>query len=354
MRSAIVIIVLWAAGTAAASPVLLPSPTNALDSQVPLRAATPAVPVQLPQPARVANSQSVLVDVADSGAVMRVRVRQRLMLTGLGDFFFQIPAPLRDVRALPRSQSEPGLRRNAILWQGFVRGRRILAAEIELEPRAAIRALPLRVERSAAGITIRNATSTEAPGFVAQVRRSLMLRVLARIVGQAAQGRLADAPAIDVEGPTTGRRLRVDAPLRIRARVEQGGSVRRIRLVLGGPRPSQTTIEAPPGTILTLVAEPTPLLTDLARPAENATAEELLLLAERALFRLARVNQYRSFLASPAPGRAHTVYRFQTVSRPAPPQTERENDRGGVMLVLALGVGGVLALGGAVVAWAHL
>jgi hypothetical protein len=356
VRSAIVVVIaLWTAGAATASTFQLPSPTKPLDSRVPLGAATPAGPAQLPRSARAANNQTVLVDVAESGAVTRVRVRQRLTLTGLGDFFFQIPAPVRDVRALPESQSEPGLRRNAVVWQGFSPGRRVLAAELELAPRAAAPALPLRVERLAGGFRLRNTTSVVAPGFAGDVQRPAVLPILSRITELAAGGRPADTLAVVIEGPTTSRRLRIDAPLRILATVEQAGRVlRRVRIVLGGPRPTQTTIQAPAGAELTLAAEPVPLPRDLVRARRNATGVELLLVAERALFRLARVSQYRSFLGSPARGTAHAVYRFRTVRPTAALPTPRRDDGDDLMLVIALCVGGIFALGGAVVVWAHL
>jgi len=292
----------------------------------------------------------VLVDVADAGTVIRLRVRQWLTLSGIGDYFFQIPAPVRDVRALRESQGEPGLRRNSILWQGFSPGRRVLVAELELDPKAAASALPLRLERRENGITLRNTTTTEAVGFVASARRSSVLRALARIRDQP-----ASAPAVEIAGPTKRRRLRIEAPLRIRGTVEDRGRVvRRIRLVLCGARRSEARIPVSAGADVTLTAEPVPLLSDLTRASPDASGEELLLQAEQALFRLARVSQYRSFLGSPAPGKADAVYRFRTVAataaRPVPP-SDRGDD---VVLVVALAAGGLLAVAGALVLWAHL
>jgi hypothetical protein len=70
-----------------------------------------------------------------------------------------------------------------------------------------------------------------------------------------------------------------------------------------------------------------PFVRDLVRPRREAAGEELLLRAERALLRLARVNQYRSFLASPVSGRAEVVYRFRTVAGTAaasPPEDDED------------------------------
>ena len=355
MRGAIVVFVaLWSAGAAGAGTVLLPSPTRPLGSEPPLRAVGPVVQVQLPRPPRIDNSQQVLVGVAASGAVASVDVRQQLTLRGLGDFFFQIPAPMRDVRALPQSQSEPGLRRNAVLWQGFSPGRRVLAAELELVAGGVASALPLRLERDAGSITLRNTTSVDVEGFTGNARPSALRRVLARIRRQATLRRPL-APAVEIDGTTTRRLLRVDAPLFIRASVTREGRVlRRMRFVVGGPRPRQTTIRAPEGADVTLSAVPVPLVADLTRPRRGATAEELLLRAQRALLRLARVNQYRSFLASPGLGPNGTVYRFRTVDAPAAQPAPTRHGDGGLLPVLALVVGGIVAVAGGVVLWAHL
>jgi hypothetical protein len=343
-------VALWSAGAAGAATVQLPSPTTPLGARPPIGSLAPG-PMQLPQPPGVTNDQEVLADVSESGAVTRVRVRQRLALTGIGDFFFQLAAPVRDIRALPDSQSQPGLRRAAVVWQGFSPGRRLLAAELELEPDAVASALPLRVERSAGGVTLRNATSVHVVGFVARAQRASVVRLLERI----ADRQPIAAPTVEIEGSTAQRRLRVDAPLRIHGTVEHHGrTLRRVRLVLGGPRPLEATIRAPEGAEVRLVAEPVPLVPEAARPPRNATAEELLLLAQRALLRLARVNQYRTFIGSPAPGRADASYRLRVVpkepARPTPPQSDGTD----LLLLFALGAGAVVALGGALVAWAHL
>ena len=352
LRGVIVVIAaLWAAGSAAAAVVLLPSPTTRIGSEPPLGSAAPTGPVQLPRPPRADSRQQVLVDVAESGELVAVRVRQRLTLNGRGDYFFQIAAPVRDVRALPESQSEPGLRRSAILWQGFSPGRRVLAAELELEPAVVARTLPVRIERNAGAITLRNTTSVAVEGFTGKVDRLSMRRLLARI----SERPPATAPAIRVAGETRRRRLRAVAPLRIRGTIEREGRVlRRFGLVLGGPEPTETTISAPSGARVALTADPVPLVSDLTRAPRDAGGEDLLVLAQQALLRLARVNQYRSFLASPGSGTAAAAYRFRTVDAPAALPTHADDDGSSLPLVLGLGVGAVFALAGAVVVWAHL
>jgi hypothetical protein len=307
--------------------------------------------MQLPRPPGVTNDQEVLTEVRESGAVTRVRIRQRLTLRGLGDFFFQITAPLSDVRALPDSQSQPGLRRGAVVWQGFSPGRRVLAAELELEPDAVASALPLRAERGPGGVILRNTTSIGVVGFVARVQRASVLRLLERIADQQPLA----APTVEIAGPTAQRRLRVDAPLRIHGTVKhRGRTLRRVRFVLGGPSPAEATIRAPKGAEVTIVAEPVLLVPEVARPTRRASGEELLLLAQRALLRIARVNQYRTFIASPAPARADASYRLRVVPYTVARRAPRPGDENDLLLLLALCAGAILALGGALVAWAHL
>ena len=307
--------------------------------------------MQLPRPPGVTNHQEVLTEVRESGAVTRVRIRQRLTLRGLGDFFFQITAPVSDVRALPDSQSQPGLRSGAVVWQGFSPGRRVLAAELELDPDAVASALPLRVERGPGGVIVRNTTSIGVVGFVARVQRGSVLRVLKRLAGRQPR----TAPTVEIEGPTVQRRLQVDAPLRVHGTVEhRGRTLRRLRLVLGGPRPAEATIGAPADAEVRLVAEPVPLVPEVSQPPQSATGEELLLLAQRTLLRIARVNQYQTFIASPAPGSAEATYRLHLAPHPTAPPTPRQSEGSNIVLLLALGAGAILALGGALVAWAHL
>jgi hypothetical protein len=349
-----VLVALTTAGAAAARPALLPSPTVPLDARVPLTGAAPAGPIQLPRNAGAANSQQVLAEVAGEGTVVRLRVLQRLTLTGLGDFFFQIPAPVRDVRALPGSQGEPGLRANAILWQGFSAGRRRLAAEAELRPSAA-GALPLRVELGRGTLRLRNATSVRTLGFAASAERSAVLPVLTQIAEQAAGRSPPGRPIVQIKGPTVGRRLLVDAPLRVVGAIRvRGRLLRRFERIVGGPAPRSATIQVPTDAEVVLTVEPVPLVPELRYPPRTATGTDLLILAERSLLRLARVHQYRTFLAGPAPGPARTIYRFRTVGVQPPAAAKKGDDGSSLGLVVLLGAGMALLSAGAVVLWAHL
>jgi hypothetical protein len=342
---------------------LLPSPTAPLDTRVPLTARVAFLPTRMPPGVQVANEQEVLVDLAPDGRVVRVRVRQRLTLSGLGDYFFQVAAPVRDVRSLPGSQAEPGLRRGAVLWQGFSPGERVLAAELELDPRSAARALPLVVRRESRRLVLRNATQAQGVAFAASARRGALVPVLRAIRNRAARGDAVGQPSVVVDGPTTGRRLAVEAPLEVRGSARaDGGAVRRFRLLLGGPAPATAAVAIPAGAAFTLVVTPERRLPELERIPPDATGGELLLLAQAALLRLARVHQYDMFVSptagegfSPTESEASAVYRYRTVAgTAAPPVADEQDDGADLGLVVLLAGGSLLLLGGCVVAWAHL
>ena len=343
---------------------LLPSPTAPLDTRLPLTGGRVAIlPTRMPPGVQVTNEQEVLVDVTPEGRVVRVRVRQRLTLSGLGDYFFQVPAPVRDVHALPESRAEPGLRRGSVLWPGFSPGERVLAAEHELDPQAAARALPLAVRRESRRLVLRNTTRVQGVGFAASARRSVLVPVLRRIRDRVASGDAVGQPSVVVEGETTGRRIPVEAPLEVRGSARaRGGATRRFRLLLGGPAPATAAVTIPAGAGLTLAVTPQPRLPELERIPADATGDELLRLAQAALLRLARVHQYDTFLSPtagegflPEQARASAVYRYRTVAAGAVAAASEEHDDGtDTGLVVLLAGGSVLLLIGCLVGWAHL
>src|SRR6266496_6216393 len=83
-----------------------------------------ALGVETRLPGPVDDREQVSVGLALDGSITKVRVAQRLTITGVGDFSFKVPGPARDVRSLPESASTPGLRKGALLWQGFAAGRK--------------------------------------------------------------------------------------------------------------------------------------------------------------------------------------------------------------------------------------
>ena len=398
LAGAAAVVAAAAPSSADARPLLLPSPTTPLDAKVPLQSQAPPAEQRLPLNAGMASRERVAADVLADGTVVGVRVVQRLTLTGTGDYFFTIPAPLRDARAGPGSQSEPGFRRSAIIWQGFAHRRRVLVADAELLPGPAARALPLRLELRATvdgrplaseqrrggrlrlELRLRNTTAARAQAFSARpVRRVAVRTIAARIAAQVRRGETPDQPVLEVEGPIRPRTVTVDAPLVVAGEVRlptrgldgavvRGGSlVRRangvgvrFRLVLDGPARSSATI-ALTGSVRAagfprafLTAEPSAAAV-VARGAGRGSPQAGADAVGSMLLGLARVRQYDAFLANPAPGgTVHAVYSFRTVEPSATVATPTASDEDGVarpVLVLLVALLGAATLA---VLWAHL
>jgi hypothetical protein len=368
---------------ASAAPALLPSPTSPLDAKVPLGAGGGTVTAtRLPLNATVRSRQRVVADVTPAGDVVRIRVRQVLTIRGLGDFFFTVPAPLRDVRAAPGSQSQPGLRPKAIVWQGFSPGRRVVAADAVLVPRAAAPSLPLHLRLEAtvdAGrlrVTLRlaNTTGVRAQGFSARVDPKEVARVVDAIAAAVRRGVTPAQAVVQAKGPVRPRTFAVSAPLLVRGEVRvpasgaagvaaAGGTVERrpgllvlrFRTALGGPEPRVATVSltatarrvGKPSASVTARPEPLlPELRDSRRPKD-------LGLAMLALLRLARVHQYESFLGGPPTVDSETAYSFRTVAPRARPGAPASDGGRSTAVALAIGLGAALGVAGLVVLWAH-
>jgi hypothetical protein len=374
--------------------LLLPSPTAPLDAKVPLRSNAPPIELRLPLNARMSSREQVAAAVLADGTVVAVRVLQRLTLTGTGDYFFAVPAPLRDVRRGPGSQSEPGFRRSAVMWQGFANRRRILVADAELVPGPVAKSLPLHLAlRATVGgrplangerrsgrlrmeLRLQNTTAVRTQTFSARPASPAAVRTIARrVTRQVRRGETPEQPGLEVKGPIRPRTVSVGAPLVVAGEVRlpvgrlddatvrggelvrAGGVAVRFRLVLGGPRPSEATIAltgrardaALPRASLTGEPSVVPLVTGESRKPTVDTVGRLLL-------GLARVRQYDAFLANPAPGgTVEAVYRFRTVGAPAvsstPAALDDDDDVLHPVLVVLLAV---LGVGGLAVLWAHL
>jgi hypothetical protein len=271
----------------------------------------------------------------------------------------------------------------------------VLAADAELDPAPAARALPLRLALTAtvAGrppaadvrrsgrlrleLRLRNTTAVRTQAFLARSVSAAAARAVAsRVVSQVRQGGIPDQPILEVEGPIRTREVAVDAPLVVRGEVRlaarglddavaTGGSlVRRgdgvavrFRLVLGGTESTSATIVLTgsvrgasfPHAVVT--AEPSAVAALPVAAGGRDAADG----AARLLLSVARVHQYDAFLANPAPGGpVQAVYRFTTVVQPSaavvPPDSNTSGHaRTAIVLLLA-----VLGAGGLAVLWAHL
>ena len=334
-------------------------------------------------PSRISSEERVLVGLAPTGLPVSVRVVQTLVLKGVGDYTFSVPAPIVDVRPGLRTESQPGQRANEILWQGFAPGRRVLSAVADLRRGETVRALPLRVAVAAAGdrltLTILNATTVSVETFTADVVRADAIRALEDLADAERAGQPAPGSEVRVRGPVVPRTTVAAAPIRLQgelrlppdavraARVSGAGQLdeRRGRVrfaaVLGGRPSSALKIELAGLTRDDVVPRiriaATPVDPPVPPPRRGLTGRDLL---EQAIdlsisYELAR--RYRTFLLNPDPsGPRSATYVFKTSASPPTAVAAGEPSNGralGPAALLGVIAGSVLIACAAVVAWAH-
>lgn len=338
------------AAATAPTPILVPSPTTSLTAQPPLGERNATLPRHIPL-GRIAARTRVEAELDARGTPTAVNAVQQLTIHGVGDYFFAIPAPVRDVLPGPGTQSKPGLRPGMVLWQAFSGGKRILSARLVFEPARVAALLPIRVRLSRTGslvtLELANATLVRLSSFTADAAPDDARRYLATLTRFAAGGP-APSPYLNAKNVRVVQRT-VVAPLRVTgALVFPSGRRVRVDIVLGaGPRSVRVATASTGLPKVTLVARMIPFASE--RPA-RPTFDEVM---ERVL-RLARSRQYDAFLANPDPaGRTSATYAFRTVAprRGAPALSEpgRDSLLPEVLLACAFAV----ALAAGIVAWAH-
>jgi hypothetical protein len=268
---------------------------------------------------------------------------QRLDVRRIGDYSFQIGAPVLDVAAAAGSDSSPGLRSGAYLWQGFNPGRRTLAARVELDPGAAAGSLPLRVEVTGDRVILHNDTVLAVPTFAADARVPPLQAYLASLRQAVSAGRLPSGGGAIVTSPLEPVRVRIDVPLLVTGTV----GTRPIRLVLDG------SAAFPRGAVDLEVTPQPPLALLTPRPGE--TGRMLLLRATRATLSLARLHQYQAYLGNPDPGGiSRTTYVYVSGRRTAAPPATIAHSTGrgwfGTVLIVLGSLAGVVV---AAIAWAR-
>jgi hypothetical protein len=335
---------------------------------MPLTATPPFQPPYTALPnvfrAPIRSDEVISVGVDESGDVVSVKTTQRLVLTQAGDYRLTVPAPATDVVAGPGSESSPGLRRDAILWAGFSAGHKVLSATATLDPRAAARALPLKVVISDGSVRLENTTGTTTSTFTAVGDAAQLAKILDTL-RKDPQGRpLGRGTYVKVTGGARAVRVRVSAPLRITGVIGR----RRVDFVLGGDGPEVRTIEVQGRPSIDLGVDPAPPGSLLRPPRGRSWIEAVRLGAvphgraffERALkasLTLARVHQYEAFLANPdSLGLVGGRYAYETVAAPAPAPAPApaQSDEGLAAWILVLIVAGsIAAAGGLAVLWAN-
>jgi hypothetical protein len=339
-----------AAAAAGPTPVLVPSPTTSLTAQPPLGDRNATLPRQIPL-GRIAARTRVVADLDARGTPTAVSAIQQLTIHGVGDYFFAIPAPVRDVLPGPGTQSEPGLRTGMVLWQGFSGGKRILSARLVLEPAQVAPLLPMRVRLSRTGsvvtLELANATVVRLASFTAVAAPGEAPRYVAELMRFAAGGP-APSQYLNAKNVRTVQRT-VVAPLRVTgALVFPTGRRVRLDFVLGaGPRSVRVATASTRLPKLALFVRTIPF--GSATPA-RPTFDDVM---ERAL-RLARSRQYDAFLANPDPaGTASTTYVFRTAAPRRAARVLSDPGSDSPLPELLSGCAFVLALVAGIVWWAY-
>ena len=333
------------------------------------------------------SDQRVTVRVDEEGDPFSVRVRQRLVVRRTGDYSFVIGAPVDDVLATPESESEPGLRRGAILWAGFSAGRKVLSADVVLRPREAARVLPLRIDVDRMGdsvrVRLRNATRVSLRTIGGNARPLDAARALDAVRRQGARP-LASGVILDFRGAPVATLRTIAAPLHVRGTLEfpagalagadVRGGVKRgdsvaVDALLGDETPLVHDVlvsgtDAIPK--LRVVATPEPPVRALEPPGGRSWADyvrgrkisgrALVARAVAARLAFARARQYQTLLSDPDPlGPRSATYRFITGERPprATPQQPASVGAGAAWLPFVLVPLGLAVAAGLVVLWAH-
>jgi hypothetical protein len=402
--AAIAALALAAPAGAANRTVELPSPLRRLTPAPPLRTDAAQFPeVRIPGP--VDSRQTVTVGVDERGAPHSVRVRQELRVRATGDYSFVVPAPALDVQAPAGARAQPGLRRGAIVWQGFASGGRTLDATARLSVAAVRPYLPLAVSLSARvgghplrrgerrsgavelTLALENRTTVAAESYTAGARPGSVASALDAARSALASDRPLEPVSVTINGEITPRRVYAAAPFRIvgaivfgageirsarvsGGRLDRGPVLRFQRLLasrlavtlrgraldLGAPR---LLLRAVPVTQIPGLAPPGGSWRDAVRSGRVRSGRRLLDRAIRISLSLARVLQYRVFLLNPDASagldRNDAVYVYESSAPPRTPAIgERASSDGRTGEVVAMVLVGLLALVAATVIWAHL
>jgi hypothetical protein len=331
-----------AAAEAAPRLVLFPTPLQPISNTPPFQPPPTALPNVFRPP--IHSSEVIRVGIDEQGRVVSVAATQRLVLRRVGDYRLTVPAPVEDVVAAPGSESSPGQRPGAVLWSGFSPGRKVLSATITLDPDAAAKVLPLRIEVADGSVRLENTTEITAQTFIANGDRGQLAKVLEALRKDPQGRRLGQGTYVRVTGPVRDAHVRVSAPLKIAGRIGN----RKVSFVLGGAEPRVIPVQGTPD--VELAVQP------VAPAALLATRRPTWAQAIRASLTLARVRQYEAPLANPdALGPIAGSYRYRTVAAPAPaPTPPAPQDEGlAAWLIALIAAGAVAAAGGLAVLWAN-
>jgi hypothetical protein len=357
--------------------VVLPGPVPYPTPVPPLVGKTALPQLYIAPALHIGSDEHVLVGVGPDGRPARVRVRQRLLIRGQGDYQLAISGPIDDVRPAPGTQSSPGLRSDQLLWAGFSPGRKVLAADAFLRARDAAPYLPVRLRLERLGdravLTVTNTTVVPQQVYTGKVALPELGRLLddtrrASLAGVRLKGTFANFSG---EVRTLPKPVKIAAPLRVQGRLELPGQAPvTFDRTLGDGRPLSFQVEARGQGVpkIHLQARPAPVVEDLRPPgastwvaALSRKAPPVAEVVHRLMttrMELVRADQFQSFLADPdSDGRARSVYEYETVAvkphREAAAAAPQDDGGTDALLIAVAVIGSVALLGGGVVAWAH-
>ena len=357
--------------------VVLPGPVPYPTPVPPLIGKTALPQIYIAPALHIGSDELVNVGVGPDGRPARVRVRQRLLIRGQGDYQLAISGPIDDVRAAPGTQSSPGLRSDQLLWAGFSPGRKVLAADAFLRARDAAPYLPLRVRLGRNGdravLTVTNATAVPQQVYTGKVQLPELARLLdetrrASLAGVRLKGTFANFIG---EVRTLKRPVRIAAPLRVQGELTLPGQAPvSFDRTLGDGQPLSFQVEARGQGMpkVHLQARPAPVVRKLRPPGASTWAaalsrrpppvDEIVHRLMTTRMQIVRADQFQSFLADPdADGRARSVYEYETVAvkphRVAAASASPDGEGSDALLIVLAVIGSVALAGGGLVAWAH-
>src|SRR3954469_7134042 len=136
-------------GTAFAADLVLPRPQAARAQEVTaLCAAAGGLPDRCRPskvPGDVRNDETVLVGMDGGGRPATVRLDQKLLLEGTGDYAIRERGPARAAEPLIAGDDPPNTKFGAVVWQGFTPGDRQLGARLTLDPVIEAARLPMTI-----------------------------------------------------------------------------------------------------------------------------------------------------------------------------------------------------------------
>ncbi|MCA1834044.1 MAG: hypothetical protein ABR548_15295 [Actinomycetota bacterium] len=392
VAAALAILLAFAApALAAATRIPLPPPPGSSPNLGPLPGDDPLENDHIPGPVR--NTEVVHVGVGPSGSVVSVVGDQTLVMNGAGDFAFHVPGPALRVEAPPDQQTQPGLRRGAVLWQGFNSGEKTLVSRVTLNPKQDIfRTLPIRVAITVrrddspatlpgAGtfdVAVRLINNTAKPALLyEQTPDRASLAILLDVLHSALmQGRrpyagrdgIPDAlPATDAGTKRTEQieiPVLVDGSILFRGRGIRGEPVR-VHAMTGAGSPVATvharvSAERLSSIQISLSARPSPPAAGVLQPARTSWRDEVAdantlqlralgVRAQRVMWQVSMLADFDAYLGNPGKGASQTKYLYESAAPTVSSVGERERVRPlGIALTL---VAAMLVAGNGTVLW---